>query len=407
MENSPLIMKRDCQSREGTPLITAHTDSGPGNNSPAVARLRSLRQARRLLYVSHLFSQFSEISWQFCLVLFLAAFANYESYLLVSTYGFASGLVVCLFGSKAGRFIDGTNRLVVAQRFIWTENVAVLVATLLCYVLLTKQKSRNDGDNDILPSNHNIIEAASTMPLDSPRIVQIIMSRLEGIPLDTVSVLLLVGIHVLGATAQILDRGFVVAIERDWIVVMSRLASSSIPPSVNNDEEDNSKEVEKAWLSKTNVAMKQIDLSCQTICPAIAGFFIAAFDDGTDQNNGGDLTGAALLIGALNGAALLVEYICTAQIYHLIPELAIKPQSSQSRLDKLADSDDSNTTTSSSSRCYSNDGDEEENVPLLLDSSRQSGISEMFGCGICKLPESLQVYLRQPISLSGLGLSLL
>ena len=138
-----------------------------------------LNQARRLLYVSHAFSQFSESAWQFALILFLAAFSNYQSLFLISTYGLTSGLSICLFGASAGRFVDTSNRLYAARFFIWTENLGVVIATALCYILLSMER-------DYM--------------------------------YDTRSVLLLLGIHFFGSLATILDKGFLVAIERDWVV---------------------------------------------------------------------------------------------------------------------------------------------------------------------------------------------
>ena len=109
-------------------------------------------------------------------------------------------------GSKAGRFIDGSNRLFVAQRFIWIENVSVLIATLFCYILLERTKT---------------VDTVAFTAKPDPAWSYWFRSRLDGVPLDCVSVVMLIGIHILGSIAQILDRGFVVAIERDWVVVMN------------------------------------------------------------------------------------------------------------------------------------------------------------------------------------------
>ena len=85
-------------TNDGTPTIKSHSStlgSAPDdsaqeqheNYSPRLEENRSLQVARHYLYVSHTLNQFSEWSWQFCLVLFLAALTQYESLLFVSTYG--------------------------------------------------------------------------------------------------------------------------------------------------------------------------------------------------------------------------------------------------------------------------------------------------------------------------------
>lgn len=316
----------------------------------------TLERSRRLLYLSHFFNQFSENSWQFCLVLFLAAFSNYQSLVLVCSYGLVSAACVCYFGSAAGRFIDGTNRLVVAQRFIGYENCAVLLATLCCYMLLSDPVEPEESYDEV----------------DSNWL------RQEGVPTDPWSLFLLFNVHILGAGARILDAGFLVAVERDWIVVMSKCAEF-----VGSDDLDRL-EKQKEWLSETNVAMKQIDLSCKVVAPAIAGVFVAFFDDGRSRDRGANLVGAALFVGILNVLALIVEYMCTAKIYHDIPSLALKRVASAG-----------NTRDKSLfGAVQSGDGIDDESL------------QKRTRCYL-QIPEGLKIYLDQEISWAGIGLSLL
>jgi iron-regulated transporter 1 len=361
------------QYNESTPLVVA--------DAPTLQSLPvdyNLNKARRLLYVSHFFAQFSECVWQFALILFLAAVSNYQSLVLVSSYGLIAGLTVCLFGSAAGRFVDREDRLYAAQWFIWTENVCVLVATLFCYFLLRLHSGNvNDEIFD---------RAGSAYDDDDATWLQ---KHLYAVPLDFWSVILLIGIHIFGPVAKILDKGFLVAIERDWVVIMSEAATAG----------------RKVWLSETNVAMKQIDLTCRVAAPAVAGFVIAAFDtsstttgrgagnDYSDSNqtqqHGQDLTGAVILVGAVNIASLVVEYICTARIYNLVPSLAVKQPPNVSK----------------------NPEDEEEAMEVGGDKGSAKFTpyrkSTNMGCGFFKLPQGLRIYLEQPISWSGLGLAML
>lgn len=362
---------------ETSPLINNNINNSSRQAACLEAQHR-LPHARKLLYTTHLFAQFSDVAWQFCLILFLAAFTNYKSFMLVSTYGLISGITVCLFGSLAGRFIDSSNRLFVAQRFIWTENILVVIATMLSYMLLTRDLPESAVYHDV----DNDTDEESTSWL---------WSRLNGVPLDPISVALLIGIHIFGSAAEILSRGFLVSIERDWIVVMSKLASrnygssstTSIDQLTCHPDDD-----EKAWLSETNVTMKQIDLSAKVCAPAIAGFLIAAFRDSSQQDNdehGKDLRGAAVLVGLLNVASLTVEYVCTAYIYKIIPDLAVKPKTA--------------TTTTSNNGDNKND----DRITQLLLVERESSS----GCRFCKLPYGLKVYMDQSVAWGGIGFALL
>jgi hypothetical protein len=278
--NTPTTDDHDLKSsQESAHLLYQSESSLTAENATSLEV--QLGHARRLLYLSHLLNQFSENAWQFCLVIFLAAFSNYESLILVSTYGLCSGLFVCSLGAKIGRFIDGTDRLFVARLFIGLENFAVLTATALCYALLLDQGSKS--------TEHEVDDGLT--------------SRMSGVPTDPKSVVLLIGIHFLGALARVLDSGFVVAIEKDWIVVMSESVTS---PDLTRSQ---NLQRQKVWLTETNVLMKQIDLSSKIVAPAVAGFIVAFLDDGTDPHHGSDLRGAALFVGCLNAMALVVEYI--------------------------------------------------------------------------------------------------
>lgn len=334
--------------RESTPLVGRLLSSNGNHNIERVASSSSdldLTKARRLLYVSHLFAQFSEVSWQFALTLFLAAFTNYQSLVLVSTYGLVSGLCVCLCGSTTGRFIDRTNRLKAAQAFIGAENGCVLIATVFCYVLLS-DSPRSSGE--------------------SPQTSAWVQHWLPYVPWDARSLLCICGIHVFGSMAQILDRGFLVAIERDWIVILSQSLDACDESSVVSSRK-------KAWLSETNVSLKQIDLCCKVTAPAVAGLIIGAFDrSGAVSNHyGNDLTGAALLVGLVNVAALVIEYLCTRRIYDLVPLLAVK----------------------------------EHSIVIPVRGSNGQEIASVTTDG--RLASSLRVYLKQTISPAGLALSLL
>ena len=267
----------DGKRGENSPLLLHGSNKSIINDDEGVTEMlpEEVQYARRLLYFSHFFNQFSENAWQFCLVLFLAAFSNYESLVLVSTYGIVSQLFVCTLAPSMGRIIDNTDRLRVARGFIGAENFAVVSATIFCYMLLS-----NDEDLHAISESHEY------------------SGMTHGVPSDRKSILLLIGIHILGAFARVFDSAFLVAIERDWVVVMSLAVANP------------SEEKQKTWLAETNVFMTQIDLSCSIVAPAFAGLIVAYLDKGSGSSDSpSDLRPAALFVGCLNVLALIVEYI--------------------------------------------------------------------------------------------------
>ena len=337
--------------------VHVHERTGLLLPATATASATTLLRIRWWLYTSHLFAQGSDNLWQFSIVLVLAALSNYNSLMLVSTYGLMTGLFVCYWGSSAGHFVDTHNRLYVAQVFILTENVCVVLATVVCYILLARDTEQLVEQNDTTTQQHGT------------GIAHWIQSRFDGVPSDPFSVVLLLAIHLFGAAAQILATGFTVAIERDWIVVMSNLVS---------------KDQQSTWLSETNIAMKQIDLACKIGAPAMAGFIMSAAmnqNSNATMDHGRGMRGVVVLVGVINIMALVVEYTCTYKIYHLIPELAVTARERKKVEDPATNS--------------------------AIQVPTKETQEELRGCGFLRLPSGLRIYLNQPIALGGIGYALL
>jgi len=341
-----------------------------------------LQTARVLLYTSHLFAQASEGSWQFGLVLFLSAICDNKSLILVSTYGLTSSLTGFLFGGIAGKFVDSTERLRLTQIFIWTENCSVIFATVCCYFLLSRE----------------------TYNLSNERMI-----------LDATTVVLLFGVHILGSIANVLDRGFSVAIERDWVVVMSKMAansfiscSNSVPPKesfrskgtsaselASSIEKGQEAIIEKEWLAQTNVTMRQIDLACKVAAPSLTGFILVLFGD--TEN---DLRIACLFVGVINVLALLVEYECTKRIYRLVPDLSNKKLKASENASNNTNSDELLDDSSLSRLSFSF---------YETDATRKSKVAVVFRqCfDVIPVPCEWRLYFSQRVAPAGFALALL
>lgn len=398
----------------GSVIVREQSDEEEQPPEPSTVRLSGktksmeiLNRARLLLYVSHFSAQFSEASWQFALILFLAAFVQYQSLFYVSTYGIMSNLAVCLFSSTTSKnFIDRShNRLRSARYLIWFENSCVIIASVFCYLLLRKT---------IL--EHNARQQEQNLDATSTQ-----QSTDNLISYDFYTILYLIGIHLFGPTAQILDGVFLVAMERDWVVVMGHVASNLTAIEKEQQNQNNSddksnngsttKMSDTSWLVETNVTMKQIDLSCKVLSPAIAGFAVDFF--GYNRLHIG-----AIFIGFINILSLVMEYLCTEIIYNSIPELSVKSSSdapsngtNSSSHDKnnkngthyqsLKDSDDNN---------HSPDRDiDKEKQKLITESipTKDSIMSRCLKCLHMESPPPLLLYLQQPVCCAGFGNSLL
>ena len=236
--------------------------------SPSVDRRPS--SLRRVLYLSHFFAQWAERMWEFSVVLFLSSIAP-SSLFLVSSYGLFQCLAIILSGSAAGNYIDRTERMKAFRLILMSQNGFVLACSLCCYVLL--------GTN-----------TASSAPEWHPPLWA--KKMLFHIPMDYFSLSMIVLIHLFGALGAVFSRASTVAIEKDWVVVLSRGSSN--------------------WLKETNVMMRQIDLFSKVMAPVMAGVVMKF----------GSIEDTALFVGILNILAIIVEFFCTAKIYEATPELS-------------------------------------------------------------------------------------
>ncbi len=448
-----------------------NTNKSHGDNEPITAtdnsasvqeRTHTLQRARRVLYASHTFASVTLIGWRFCLSIFLTALAGDQSLVLVASFGLFYGIVVCLFGSAAGASLDNPkrSRLFIARVFIVVKNLSLALSAMCCFYLLRMVK----------------IEAKDSVYSDDD---QFLLKNFLP-PLDTISIVLVIALHIFGGLAELTEQSIAVAMERDWVVVMSKFLSTSISSSTSsnvvnecdeevlptetslvslsiisaentttNEEGISSQEKddcidndtisaelsigtesvdsstttstvsriqrEKIWLTQTNTAMKQIYLLSKIAAPAVAGIFVASFDDSDKDKVGGDgpwhthqydLSYSAAILGAFNLLSLFVEYSCTRIIYDLVPPLSIREGTSIHR--------SACTTTSTSNRGQSphqeqliSDSGTTNSDSLQLKESSCAYPSERIGWGIFRLPQGLSLFLQQSVSYAGVAIALL
>jgi Ferroportin1 (FPN1) len=276
-------------------------DKEPALDDEPSTPISAVYTARRLLFLSHFFAQWNAVSWNFVLALILAAVTRYESFVLVTSYAMSLCGATVLMSGRIGQWMDYRNvtfaneRLVIVQWLIGLEAIAVVLVTAFCFLLLSSWNERSVHASKQNAGNGD----AWTGLLNTPR-----------------NVVALAVIHVMGSMAHVLDQAVLVAMERDWVVVLSQSGARAQSAEVLAHDQ-----LLSQWLSSTNVAMKQIDLSCKVAAPAVAGFLISWW---TDSRAANDMQWVGLYLGVGNVMALLVESICTRRIYQLIPALAAK-----------------------------------------------------------------------------------
>lgn len=221
------------------------------NQYPATGRHKNKSPGPILhrLYISHTLSTWNARTFEFGAVIFLAAIFPGTLW-FASCYALFRAAAAAALGSWVGSLVDSKNRLhVVRQSIVW-QRVAVAVSCLILVVLLASD-----------PKSGLVLYGLFA------------------------TIVALAGVEKLAFVAN------TVAVERDWIIVVS-----------------DSLGVERQEL---NSAMRRIDLVCKLIAPLGIGLL-----DGYSTKL------AIWVVFGQNAISVLIEYFAIAQVYSAVPELA-------------------------------------------------------------------------------------
>ncbi|EFX03779.1 abhydrolase domain containing protein 12 [Grosmannia clavigera kw1407] len=276
------------------------------------------------LYVSHFLSTWNSRMFEFAAVLFLAA-AFPGTLRPVSTYAVARGLSAVVFSEAVGTAIDRGDRLAVVRASIVGQRVAVIASCGLFWLLLRANRSGS----------------ASLISSSSP------------------SSYLLIPLVVTACVEKLCAIMNLVAVERDWIVVLTR-----------GDE---------PGRRLLNARMRRIDLFCKLAGPLAISLVSAV-----------SVTAAIVVTLAVNTVSVLLEYYCIAMLYYRVPDLR-RRHAADFAADSAVDNDASSLTTTTSTSSSSQ-------VALA---AIQTGLRQL-------LPfSSLPFYLHHPAVLPSISLAVL
>ncbi|KAL3663979.1 hypothetical protein V7S43_010866 [Phytophthora oleae] len=256
-------------------LITAWLDARDVANGEQQPLLHSNEttssptQPRRViayLYGSHLLSAWGDRMWGFAVpILFMDIFVD----TLLPSAAFSLAMyVVCIFMiPTVGHHLDRWNRWTAMKYAIILENLMIVVNSLIMGLILMVTNA--DG----------VHKPEWTWPL----------------------ALLFAGTLVCGGVGQVLNDAQTLGIERDWVVVIAGRDNSTA-------------------LAKLNTTMRRIDLSCNILGPMAFGFIV---DFAGSEATTRAMVGAAV-VGLWNLISTPLEYCMTHDIYHLVPQLAVR-----------------------------------------------------------------------------------
>ncbi|KAJ6102720.1 hypothetical protein N7486_005147 [Penicillium sp. IBT 16267x] len=236
-------------------LPISNAASPPSSPAPGV------RSVLFRLYTSHLLSAWNSRMFEFGAVLFLASIFP-GTLLYASIYALVRALSAVALSSWLGALVDKSDRLIVLRQSIVWQRVPVAISCL-CFVALS---TTNNGG---------------------------------------VTLMLFIVLGFLACLEKLAVTANTVAIERDWVIVISD--SISVP------------------RQDLNASMRRIDLFCKLIAPV----FISLVDSFSTRV-------AIWTVLGLNTVSVLVEYVAIAQVYRSVPALRKATTSSQNSADNEA-----------------------------------------------------------------------
>ncbi|KAK0713701.1 Ferroporti-1 [Lasiosphaeria miniovina] len=209
------------------------------------------------LYTSHFLSTWNSRLFEFGAVLFLASIFPH-TLLPMSVYALARSAAAITLAQPVGACVDRGHRLKIVRASIVGQRLAVALSCAVFAALLQRRSA----------------------------------SGAAGLAVASLETALLAGAVVLACVEKLCATVNLVAVERDWVVVIT--------------------EGNAAARTDLNARMRRIDLLCKLLGPLAISTIAAAFS----------VPVAVWATFGMNLASIAVEYVFIAQVYHMVPRLS-------------------------------------------------------------------------------------
>jgi iron-regulated transporter 1 len=256
-----IVQPAEIATNEGSEedLVDKETESQP--TKPVVRRSNIY-----YLCLSHLLTSWGDRMWMYALGFFLVEIGC-QSLLLPAISGLGIAFSVVMFGSMVGDWVDNNPRLRVVKISLAIVNGLVLMSSGILLVMFLPQMSGQSNSHKVGKQFQGWTYYVS-----------------------------IGGLVVLAAVANLGSTANTIALERDWIVVIT-----------HKDENE---------LAGANAKLRRIDLACKVLSPVPVSLIMAE-----------SLWAAAAFIGGWSIIAFFIEMILLTKIYNRVPELATKEPS--------------------------------------------------------------------------------
>uniref|UniRef100_A0A674N3W6 Solute carrier family 40 member n=1 Tax=Takifugu rubripes TaxID=31033 RepID=A0A674N3W6_TAKRU len=289
-----------------------------------------LRGPKFLIYVSGALSMWGDRMWHFAISVFLIELYG-RNLLLTAVFGLVVAGSVLLLGALIGDWVDRNPRNKVAHASLFIQNISVTVCSIvLMLVFLYKQ-------------------------------------RIEQIWDGWLTVVCYTVVIVLADVANLASTALTIAIQRDWIVVITGY--------------------NRGHLAGMNATMRRIDQVTNILAPLAVGQVMTLASN---------VVGCGFILG-WNLVSLIVEFFFLSRVYRIVPALSIKPPVEEEEQNPVCNTTQAEPLTEGN--CDTSLHLKEiTNLPLCFRRFR-------WLVSTCK--DGWKAYYRQPVFLAGMGLAFL
>uniref|UniRef100_UPI00398F886C ferroportin isoform X1 n=3 Tax=Pristiophorus japonicus TaxID=55135 RepID=UPI00398F886C len=219
--------------------------------------LNFIKTPRCLIYISGALSMWGDRMWHFAISVFLIELYGHNL-LLTAVVGLVVAGSVLVFGAFVGDWVDRNPRIKVAHGSLFIQNGSVILCSIILILVFSYKKW--------------------------------IEQTWDGW-LIVVCYMVVIG---LADAANLASTALTVAIQRDWIIVITGCNRSG--------------------LADVNAAMRRIDQVVNVLATVTVGQIM------TSASN---VVGCVFILG-WTLISLLVEFICLSKVYRMVPALAFK-----------------------------------------------------------------------------------
>ncbi|KPP77549.1 solute carrier family 40 member 1-like [Scleropages formosus] len=301
-----------------------------------------LKGPKFLIYVSGALSMWGDRMWHFAISVFLIELYG-RNLLLTAVFGLVVAGSVLLLGALIGDWVDRNPRNKVAHASLFIQNISVTVCSIVLMLVFSYKQ------------------------------------WIEQIWNGWLTVVCYTVVIVLADVANLASTALTIAIQRDWIVVITGY--------------------NRGHLAGMNATMRRIDQVTNILAPLAVGQVMTLASN---------VVGCGFILG-WNLVSLIVEFIFLSRVYRIVPALSIKPQvddveeevtlGRQEKRESLPGDPKVRETQGAIENCNTSIHLKQvSSLPLCLRRIR-------WLLSTCK--EGWKAYYRQPVFLAGMGLAFL